>query len=704
MNRLASKGFTLVEMMVIAPIVILLIGAFIAAIVGLTGEVMSSRGSNVVAYDVQDALNRIEEDVKLSTGYLATNSIKFTATPAPANPQGYGANGSYTDFTNAGGANGTALILNTLVTNGNPLSITTSSIYLANKPNDCGDPTLYTKNTPMTANVIYYTYNGSLWRRIVMPKNYTVAAERCGSAAPWQQPSCQPGYSSTYCKTNDIKLIEGVAASDFIVQYFSSASGTAASTPAVTGADLNARNTALQSTPTVSVSIIARKSIAGRDIERSGTLRATRLDTNASAIAKDTTPTAVPGVPNVSNTVSGGHNVTFTWPRVATATSYSLDWRKNGGSWVSGGTAIDNNSRSYTVTDGTHEDVIEARVRANNVVGNSAYGSSSADIPLWAPLIVQAGWTDYGSTYSTAAYTKTASGIVMLRGLLKNSGTPGSYSVIASLPDDYKPSGRLIFGASTAPNASARIDIEPRAGGADVLYGTGGNPGWLSLDTIRYIPANTALTKNTPTFQNGYSNYAGGGAYEPVTYVQDSTSRVTVQGLVSPGTLTNGTIIFTLPAAMRPAKYQHHASRAEAFAHLGIDPASGMLAKGDGTGFLSLNSSFLPASYTSWTNLTLVNGWVWYDGSSGMFSTPQYTKTSDNVVQLKGLIRSGSTTYDTNIATLPAGFRPKGRLIYTTGNSGGYARLDILPTGEIRFEGSTNGWQALDNVMFIAEL
>ena len=155
---------------------------------------------------------------------------------------------------------------------------------------------------------------------------------------------------------------------------------------------------------------------------------------------------------------------------------------------------------------------------------------------------------------------------------------------------------------------------------------------------------------------------------------------------------------------MRPAKYQHHASRAEAFAHLGIDPASGMLAKGDGTGFLSLNSSFLPASYTSWTNLTLVNGWVWYDGSSGMFSTPQYTKTSDNVVQLKGLIRSGSTTYDTNIATLPAGFRPKGRLIYTTANSGGYARLDILPTGEIRFEGAANGWQALDNVMFIAEL
>lgn len=703
MNRALSKGFTLVEMMVIAPIVILLIGAFIAAIVGLTGEVMSSRGSNVVAYDVQDALNRIEEDVKLSTSYLATNSIKFSAAPTPANPQGYGANGSYTDFTNAGGANGTALILNTLVTDGNPLSLTTSSLYLANKPNDCGDPTLYTKNTPMTANVIYYVYNNTLWRRVVMPKNYDVTTEWCGSKAPWQQPSCQPGYSAAFCKTNDIRLIDGVAASDFIVQYFSSASSTAASVPAVTGADLNARTTALQSTPTVSVSIIARKSIAGREVERAGTLRATRLDTNASAIAKDTTPTAVPAVPNISNTVSDGHNVTFTWPRVATATSYSLDYRINGGAWVSGGTNIDNNSRAYTVTDGTHTDVVEARVRATNVVGNSTYGSSSVTIPLWAPLIVQAGWTDYASTYTTAAYTKTKTGIVMLRGLLKSSGTPAGYSVIASLPDDYKPSGRLLFGTSTAPNASARIDILPRAGGADVLYGPDGNPGWFSLDTIRYIPADTSLTRFAPTFQNGYSNYVGGGGYEPVTYVQDSTGRVTVQGLATSGTLANGTIIFTLPAAMRPAKYQHHATRATAFAHLGIDPASGMLAKGDGPSFLSMNASFLPASYTGWTNLTMINSWVWYDGSSGMFSTPQYTKTSDNVVQLKGLIRSGSTTYDSIIATLPAGFRPKGRVLYTTANSGGYARFDILSNGEIHFMGSSNSWQSLDNVMFIAE-
>jgi hypothetical protein len=86
-----------------------------------------------------------------------------------------------------------------------------------------------------------------------------------------------------------------------------------------------------------------------------------------------------------------------------------------------------------------------------------------------------------------------------------------------------------------------------------------------------------------------------------------------------------------------------------------------------------------------------------------MFSTPQYTKTSDNVVHLKGLIRSGSTTYDTVIATLPAGFRPKARILTTTTNTSVYSRIDILPDGQVRFMGSTNNWLSLDTISFVAE-
>ena len=47
-NNRATKsfGFTVVELLVIAPIVILTIGAFVATIVNMTGEVLASRGAN----------------------------------------------------------------------------------------------------------------------------------------------------------------------------------------------------------------------------------------------------------------------------------------------------------------------------------------------------------------------------------------------------------------------------------------------------------------------------------------------------------------------------------------------------------------------------------------------------------------------------------------------------------------------------------
>ena len=59
-----QQGFTLIEMLVIAPIVVLAIGAFLTVIISMTGEVLASRGANTLTYNIQDALNRIDQDVK----------------------------------------------------------------------------------------------------------------------------------------------------------------------------------------------------------------------------------------------------------------------------------------------------------------------------------------------------------------------------------------------------------------------------------------------------------------------------------------------------------------------------------------------------------------------------------------------------------------------------------------------------------------
>lgn len=704
MRNSVSRGFTLVELMVVSPIVILLIGAFIGLIVNLTGEVMSSRGSNMLAYDVQNALNRIEQDVKLSTTFLAVNNIDVSSTK-----QGYGMSksaGGTTNFTNidktASGGTNASLILNELATLTNPLA-GDGPIYLRNKPHPCSDIAIYSQNTPMTYNVVYFVdANNTLWRRVIMPPDYDDMSVHCFGMPPYQIPSCINGYNPAtlpFCKSNDERMVDGVSPNDFIFNYYTTASSTSpdpiASNPETTNDAV--RNTALQSTPTVRVSITSKKTIAGRDISRTGTLSVTRLDVNASSIAQITPVTEAPSAPTVSGTVSDGHKVTFTWPRVAGATSYDVDYRINGDDWTTGGTELDNNNRSYVVTSATHTDTVEVRVTAHNTFGPSSYGTKSITIPLWAPLILRGDWTDYSNSYNSAAYTKTKAGLVMLKGLVKNASSPSAGDIIGSLPSDYRPSGRLIFGTSTSSNTTARVDVNPVG---DIVMSTSGNGAWFSLESIRYIPAETNLTRTYPALQNGWVNY--GDAYSPAAYIQDSTGRVTIEGLIKSGSVANAAVIFSLPTSVQPPKSQLFHTRSSAFAHLNVTSGTGLEARNSGTnGFISINTSYLPSSYTNWSNLSLQGGWVAYNTT--FYNSAQYTKTSDNVVHLRGLIKSGSTTYDSTIATLPAGFRPKSRMILTTVSNHDYSRLDILPSGTIEFMGTSNAWHSFEGISFIAE-
>ena len=691
--RSRQLGFTLVEMLVVAPIVILAIGAFIALIVNLTGEALSSRGSNVLAYNLQDALNRIEDDVKLSAGFLATNNISLTS----SNPQGRGAVNSTTNFTITDPTYGPALILNSYATNGNPISLTSGLVYLANQPNDCSDYTQYSKNRPMTTNIVYFIdSSGALWRRVIMTSDYANPGTYCGSA-PWQQPSCMVDSSrSAFCKTNDEKLLNNVGTAGLSIQYY-----TSASAPSPLGVTSSTTTADLQPATTVVINLTAKDTIAGHDLTRNGILRVSRLDTNASAVGDLHSATSAPAAPAVTSTVSNGHQVAFSWPRVATASGYTFQYKVNGGSYSSPVT-LDANTRSYTVTAGWNGDTVQAQVTATNTIGASSAATASTVIPVWSSLVLAGGWTDYNNSYGTAAYTRTSSGMVLLRGLVRNPSSPGSGSIIGTLPADYAPSARLILGTSTSTgsgNGAGRLEIDA-AGNVIMASGTGG---WFSLDPARYLAGNANYTR-TPiaSFLNGWSNYVS--VYAQASYAQDSIGRVFIQGTLNPGTLTDGTDIFSIPASIAPPQYQHFASSSiGGWSHIGVVASSPAVeAKGTGSGVYSVNTNYLPAPYSgsAWSNLTLQNSWVYY---GSIYPTPQYTKTSDGVVTLRGLIKGGSTAYDSVITTLPAGFRPKNRILYVGSNTGAYARLDVLSNGEVHFLGSTNGWLSLDNINFLAE-
>jgi len=695
-----QHGFTLVEMLIIAPIVILVIGAFLTAIIGMTGEVIASRASNALSYNVQDALNRIEQDVKQSSGFLATTTLPV-APPAIRNSvQGY--NDDITDFTNIGGTSNTSIILNMVATTGNPLSTTSGYVFLKDKPNPCAAAQ---DNIPLTYTVVYFIKNNTLWRRTIMPDSYADTANTV-CATPFQQPSCSPTYMDAtatppFCKTNDIKLVEGLASSDFLVQYYSGEGAGTVNTTASTGA-VAARTTALQSATTVSVSIGAKQVAAGRDIERTATLRVSRLDTNASSIATLTVDGA-PAAPVPLLKAATGATATVSWPAITGATGYTLEYNLNGGTWQTKFT--NQNNRLATIAANANEDIVNVRVTAINSVGPSSYGTASITLPLWETLLLQNSWINYSTGYTSAQYTKTKAGLVIVKGLIHrtDTGAVPDGQLVGSLPVGFRPEGgSLLFGTLKSGNLSGRIDVSANGNitVVDAQYD------WFSLDTIAFVPA--GKTRNTVTpFMNGYTNWDT-SYWAGASYVVDGSGRIASQGLLRFGTNNNGTRIADLPAAALPAEYMHVASRSDGtngFGDFGIDFRSGLSAfvsKGTGANYLTLNTIYYPAyASVTWNPMTMQSGWNWYGAP---FTAPQFIKSPvDNVVILKGLVNNASATMNTPITTLPAGYRPKERMVRLVDSIDATARVDIYPTGEVYATAGSNAWFSMDGITFKAE-
>lgn len=203
-----NAGFTLVEVMVIAPVIILVITGLVALIIVLTGDVLRTKGSNDLVYNTQNALSQIEQDVKRTTEFRQTS---YT----PTSPQGQDDNAVAFDTTTQAT---TYLILRNIATDKSPDNQERKLIY-KQSGGACS-------TTPYTFDVVYFTKVASgvtsLWRRIIFG-NTTDAGIPCTGTTPWQAPSCTPGYTSATCLSEDSLLLENVSA--ITVQYLS-ANGT----------------------------------------------------------------------------------------------------------------------------------------------------------------------------------------------------------------------------------------------------------------------------------------------------------------------------------------------------------------------------------------------------------------------------------------------------------------------------------------------
>jgi len=271
-----NRGFTLVEMLIVAPMVIIIIGIIIVSIVTLTGESLAEGGRAQLLNDVQDSLDRIEADVKFSGSYLSTNNFTPTA------PQG--ADNAAQKFVSVASGNDT-LILNSFFTTTNPAISTRTLVYLPDTPFACNDASIV-QNQVMTNNIVYFVKDSSLWRRTVATNTY--ASKACPSTTIWQQPSCPEALMSTntsLCIAQDELLLSGVQPSDFVVEYFLSASDA---TPAsgTENSDPDARQIAIDKASTIQITLKGNRVYAGRDITQQGTIRVTRTG----SIVKYATP------------------------------------------------------------------------------------------------------------------------------------------------------------------------------------------------------------------------------------------------------------------------------------------------------------------------------------------------------------------------------------------------------------------------------
>jgi hypothetical protein len=242
-NNRSQRGLTLIEMLVIAPFVMLFIGALIFLLVQLSGNSLASKEQATTAYNTQDALDNMEQDVYYATAFPSsvkplnspqgsdnsttaafTNLINFTATPPPS------------PLTEAN-----ALIFKVPAISASPFTPSRQLIYAkAPAPTNCSTPAENT-NDIFPVYYVYFINGSTLYRRTILGDS-TDSVQCANDPTPWQVGSCFPGHaSSSVCTANDEALLTNVTSNGLSVTTVnnSSISVTLTTSTIVAGKNVN---------------------------------------------------------------------------------------------------------------------------------------------------------------------------------------------------------------------------------------------------------------------------------------------------------------------------------------------------------------------------------------------------------------------------------------------------------------------------------
>lgn len=689
-------------MLVVAPIAILSIGIIVSVTISMVGDAIISQTRAATAYTTQDALDRIEKDIRLSSAFLSTFSAVQPGQGKNATPT------SMTDttgFITSSGTTNDTLILHSPATTANPHDSGRALIYYANQPNACSAPNI-NLNRPLFVRTIYFlrTENNvtTLWRRTIVPTiNLNVSPSIDANSVcnePWQRDSC-PIISGNDCKARDERLIDNV--SELTLTYY-----TAYGSP--TTNSLLATN--------VKIFLKTSQSIAGSVVTHSGTLRATRTnEATDAALAAPVVSVLNPTLNNYNNPTK----TTFGWSGIPYAAYYALTYTING---ITTDTTTTNTQYEITTKP---LDVVSISVTAKNDTGESPPGSYSFTTPLWTTANYENGWYCESlneTQYGCPSYTKTTSGIVMVRGLATNPSAVANQTIF-TLPINLRPHKAHAFPVWASLNNTTvrgRINIYPD-GRVTIVVPTG-NVNWVSLSDIRFMSSDSPIAwiNATPTTNpNGWVHY--GGAFGNTQYLKDSYDRTHLYGIVGSGdVVTDGASVLTTAASYGPSYSSLLPSlmTTNYTSSVLMSTSGSVLTRGVGPAFFAFPvwatlSAMLPSnsSTTPQYALPLSSGWVNYDTVTYWSAAPaQYSKPADYIVTLRGAIKNGTSAYGSTVATLPTNFRPSKQQAFrvvgkNTSNQETNVRLDILPNGEIKLYSNnvSNTLLSLENVSFYAE-
>ena len=97
---------------------------------------------------------------------------------------------------------------------------------------------------------------------------------------------------------------------------------------------------------------------------------------------------------------------------------------------------------------------------------------------------------------------------------------------------------------------------------------------------------------------------------------------------------------------------------------------------------------------------TLLNSWVNFGAGYGPV---KYWKGPDNMVHIGGLIKNGVTSEGTVIFTLPSGFRPEFKEIFTIAQDNTVGRIDVNDNGNVLVVKAGAVFTSLSGISFLAK-